>query len=588
MKSKWLVIILCVSLFLIIGVVSKVFTSRVTGIPQLLYGVTKGKLIITVEAEGVIEPREVNQLTPNNMFKKGEVAGSGIEDKMMGVVSEVLRGHGAKSVYLSKGFKPPSSSKLPLTNFTIQRIVPKGTSVNQGDLLVEFDSQPLYDTIKQTEEQLETLNDNYEVRLDNLRTTRESLAIPVDKARLNLEQTLKDYNRLWEEAAAGKISEDSLEFQQRLLQAKKQRIDLENVESRYRIVDVILQEYDIKSGKMIEEGVRLKEIPKEMLSEITGIKLIKHDGKISQPISIEQLKGILNNLDEGITTGMLSERLLSELGEIKGIIPVAPDDSSFASGLRSFKSSVYYPERLKNERPEIVAEYLKPLVNLLEKIEDKQNHLAQLKQYPQPLALYAPISGYVFHGAHNQEQWSVREDDIKEGVRINLTQPVVFVSNSLEMKVTISVGENDIGKIKSGQQVRIKPNAYPGLALEGKVVEVSEVPMQQQGWRRHSARATGAKEQYSVIINLLGSDPRLRPRMNAQVDIFCETHEDVVFVPQEAVFKQDGSKICYLWLGNEPQERVIKTDKGNTDFVIITEGLQAGDKVYLYNPFLNQ
>ncbi|MFC1525149.1 HlyD family efflux transporter periplasmic adaptor subunit, partial [Planctomycetota bacterium] len=517
--------------------------------------------------------REVSQLTPNNMFKKETTISSGIEEEIKSLVSRALQSNDSKTLYLAKSSMSRPSSDLPLTDFTIRRIVPKGTNVNQGDWLVEFDSQPLYDAIEQAEEELETLKDDYEVKLDAFRTKRETLAIQVDKARLNLEQTLKDYNRLWEETAAGKISEDSLEFKQRLLQAKQQRIQLDEQESRYRIVDIIIDKFDKDPSEVIKEHQVVKQ-QKPLELDKTGIE--------TSGISMEEIRSIVKKISQSgahVTTHVQS------MPVPEGIV-MGGDKS--VPGPSLTKSSVYYPEGLKNERPEIVSQYLNPLVNQLKTIEDKQHRLNQFKGYPQPLALYAPISGYVFHGAHNQERWSVSEDDIKEGARVNLTKPVVFVSNSLEMKVTINVGENDIGKLKPGQSARIRPNAYSGLILEGKVVEVSEVPMQQQGWRRHLARATGAKEQYSVVIHLLKSDPRLRPRMNAEVDIFCETHENILFVPQEAVFKKDDRKICYVWLDNEPEERSIKTGKSNTNFVIITEGLQAGDKVYLYNPFLNK
>jgi multidrug efflux pump subunit AcrA (membrane-fusion protein) len=76
--------------------------------------------------------------------------------------------------------------------------------------------------------------------------------------------------------------------------------------------------------------------------------------------------------------------------------------------------------------------------------------------------------------------------------------------------------------------------------------------------------------------------------MNAKVNIFCKEFDDVVFVPQEAVFKKDDKKVCYVWDDNEPREREVQAGARNDDFVVIKEGVKEGDRVYLYDPFLKR
>ena len=81
MKNKYLVIGSIIMTGVIIVLANTIISSGSKDDIQLLYKAAKGDLDITVEAEGVLEPQEVVQLTPNHMFKKDKIVSSGAEEK---------------------------------------------------------------------------------------------------------------------------------------------------------------------------------------------------------------------------------------------------------------------------------------------------------------------------------------------------------------------------------------------------------------------------------------------------------------------------------------------------------------------------
>lgn len=582
--KRWLIFLTCLIPLALIGWWASGYLRNPTQKKTaLLFKVAKGTIPITVVEKGQLEPKEVTQVTPKDMFKGQKVTAP--PETTQTTVSD----GGSIVTTISGGGRPASLGDLPITNFTVLRVVPKGTRVNQGDLVVEFDAKPVKDMIEQTRDELKTLRDSYELRLNNLRTQQQDLALQVDQARLALDRILQDYQSLWEEAVAGKVSEDSLQFQERLLQAKQQRVNLENVEREHRVVDIILKEYDLPPEKAIRKETK----PKPKRGERAGptAKVNVNGQEMEVPVD-DLLSGLesfgvdpnqVASVDESGQTTTMGDAMQG----LRGLLQAgnAAQRSGAAGGLLP-KSSAYYPVALRSEPPEVVSKHLKPMVDILKNIEDRQKRLAQLAKYPQPLALYAPITGYLFHGAHGRQMgWWVRETELRQGASVQLNRPLIYVSNTADMKITINVSEDDISKVKKGQKARVTVPALRDICLNGEVVEVSEVPEKTNPWEEMMPGASSAGK-YPVTVNLTESDPRLRPKTNAEVEILCQEIKDAIFVPREAVFKKEDKKICYVWDNGKSQEREVKAGKRNDHFIIIKEGLKEGDEVYLYNPFI--
>jgi HlyD family secretion protein len=90
--------------------------------------------------------------------------------------------------------------------------------------------------------------------------------------------------------------------------------------------------------------------------------------------------------------------------------------------------------------------------------------------------------------------------------------PVVELLDVSRWRVeTKNVGELEIARVRVGQEVRVRVNAFQDTELNGRVVTVSPVAVVQQG-----------DTTYTLTIELEPTDLNLRPGMTARVEILAE------------------------------------------------------------------
>lgn len=111
----------------------------------------------------------------------------------------------------------------------------------------------------------------------------------------------------------------------------------------------------------------------------------------------------------------------------------------------------------------------------------------------------------------------------------NSSAPVV-ISDVSDLMATVAINEVDISKVKASQAATVTFDAITGLAIPGKVTFVSPTGTSTNGVVTYSCNVTFAKQ-----------DSRLRPDMNATVDIIAQTVPDAVVVPNAAV-KVNGTQ----------------------------------------------
>jgi HlyD family secretion protein len=95
------------------------------------------------------------------------------------------------------------------------------------------------------------------------------------------------------------------------------------------------------------------------------------------------------------------------------------------------------------------------------------------------------------------------------GERAVAGAPVVGLLNITSWRIeTRNLSELTIGRVRAGQQARVRVLAFRDEELRGQVAAVSPVAVVQQG-----------DTTYTVIIELQPTDLNLRPGMNVEVEI---------------------------------------------------------------------
>ncbi len=134
----------------------------------------------------------------------------------------------------------------------------------------------------------------------------------------------------------------------------------------------------------------------------------------------------------------------------------------------------------------------------------------------------APIDGIVIS----------RNVDVGQTVAASLQAPVLFaIANDLSrMQVNAAIDEADIGRVKAGQDVTFRVDAYPDRQFRGKVEQVRLQPTVAQN-----------VVTYNTIIAVENDEQMLMPGMTATVSVIVERASDAVRVPSAALrFRPEG------------------------------------------------
>jgi DNA repair protein RadC len=137
------------------------------------------------------------------------------------------------------------------------------------------------------------------------------------------------------------------------------------------------------------------------------------------------------------------------------------------------------------------------------------------------------------------------------------------------------VNEVDISKVSVNQKADIVVDAFPDKRFTGFVTEVANIGEQRPN---QDARV------FEVKIRINESDTILRPAMTTKNTIITYVEKDVMYLPIETIHIQDSISYVFRDLQNRIVRQEVVTGIRNEDQIIIWEGLQAGDMVYLTIP----
>lgn len=128
----------------------------------------------------------------------------------------------------------------------------------------------------------------------------------------------------------------------------------------------------------------------------------------------------------------------------------------------------------------------------------------------------APIDGIVVS----------RNIDVGQTVAASFNAPTLFViaADLTKMKCTANIDESDVGRIRTGQHVRFRVDAYPTEEFSGTVSQVRLQPVVVQN-----------VVTYGTVIEVPNPEFKLKPGMTANVTIEVAKKGDVVRVPNAAI-----------------------------------------------------
>ncbi|MCU0457031.1 MAG: efflux RND transporter periplasmic adaptor subunit [Bacteroidales bacterium] len=149
-----------------------------------------------------------------------------------------------------------------------------------------------------------------------------------------------------------------------------------------------------------------------------------------------------------------------------------------------------------------------------------------------------------------------------------------------KMTARVNINETDISKVMPGQRVEIRPDAYSDSVYTGKVESVANLA-QTKDYRSKI-------KIFPVRISIEGHSRTLLPGLTVSCKIIVSEIPDVLYIPLESLFREQGMDYVYVKSGAGFKRRDIKTGSVNTDYAIVEEGLEENDEIALSNPFIDK
>jgi HlyD family secretion protein len=194
--------------------------------------------------------------------------------------------------------------------------------------------------------------------------------------------------------------------------------------------------------------------------------------------------------------------------------------------------------------------------------------IEDLKTYLEGFTITSPADGMVVY----KRNWN----GTKRKVGSNLNPFDMVVATLPDLSTMISktyVSEIDIRKVKPGQKVNIRVDAFRKKPFSGTVLNTAKIG---------EKLPNSDTKMFEVTIRINEYDPSLRPSMTTGNEIITRSFDNVVYVPLECV-RADAGGITYVYT-KDKRKQIVILGEANDKNIIIEKGLNPGTQIYLTRP----
>ncbi|MEJ6951986.1 efflux RND transporter periplasmic adaptor subunit [Natronospora cellulosivora (SeqCode)] len=137
-------------------------------------------------------------------------------------------------------------------------------------------------------------------------------------------------------------------------------------------------------------------------------------------------------------------------------------------------------------------------------------------------------------------------------------------------QAVVAVSEIDIRKIEYGQEAIVRLDSLPEKEFPGIIKSIS-----------YQAGINNGIVTIPVTVELLESNPSLRPNLSANVEIITDFSENNLVVPMSAVFQEDGKSYVVKNEEGKLKPIEVRTGMNNGIKIVVAEGLMEGEEVLI-------
>ncbi|WP_139151920.1 efflux RND transporter periplasmic adaptor subunit [Shewanella colwelliana] len=204
----------------------------------------------------------------------------------------------------------------------------------------------------------------------------------------------------------------------------------------------------------------------------------------------------------------------------------------------------------------------------------QQGHQAKIRRFENNLnqmEITAPHDGLFVYQAGWDGASPVVGDMMWSGFTIG-TLPDTSV-----MQAKLFVLESEAAGLTLGQSASITLDAYPNKSFNGKVVQLDALakPKEKDSPVNYFQFTVSLDETVAAI---------MQPGRQLSATVHALSVEQVITVPNQALFQKEGAYWVYLKTAKGFTKQVVTTGQRSIDMTVITDGLSAGDVIALTTP----
>ncbi len=406
------------------------------------------------------------------------------------------------------------------TGYTLQivDIVPEGTVVKEGDLLVKLDSTSIEEKIASQELSVESARQNLVDAKDALKIGTLTWEAEIEEDDLKLEFAKSDLEKY--KLGDWPILEKALEAKITIAEAELERAKDRLTKTKALREKGYATEVELEADRL---SVKKQELNIEQYQQELEISR-----KYDYPKKVRLLEANVKDAE----LDLLRTKQKAKTG-------IASYESSVESRQRSLES---YEERL-------------------------QNYKDQLEK----CTVYAPRDGLVVY----QQPSSYRYPGIEVGSSIASKYRILKLPDVSQMMLDIKVHESHVRQVRPGLPCYITIDSMPDTRFTGFIRKVAPLPDTTSRYYNPNLKVYNTE----VWINEKLSD--LKPGVSGRAEIVVTNLSETLTVPIQAVTTSGGKQVCFVRGTGGDNAVEVEVGMFNDTMIEIKSGLQPGDEVML-------
>ena len=409
---------------------------------------------------------------------------------------------------------------------TILFLIPEGTPVKQGDLLVELDTSTIEDNKVNQEITVQNAEAAHIQARENLEVVRNQAKANIEKAELALRFAKEDLKK-YEEGEYPKVVK---EHEGRITLAEE---ELQRANDKLKWSERLFAEKYLSETEMRSDRLACKRYELDLQTAEANLALLKNYTYRRQ----------MDELESNV-----------------------------------YQNSMALERTQRSSKADVVQAEAQLLARELELNRQKQRLAKFITQIANSKIL-APADGLVIYATSARGNWRGNTEPLDEGQEVFERQELIYLPTAATFNAEIKVHETNLKKIYTGLPVRIRIDALPNMIFQGKINRIAPLPDASSMFMNPDLKL------YNTVVEIDGESDILKSGMNCEAEIIVEQHPNVLYMPVQCVVRREGQSIAFVKNAQgEPEARVIEVGADNNRMVHIISGLKENEEVLLTPP----